>query len=498
MRPFVNVPNMHPGRSVFDLSYDKKFTCDMGQLIPVMCDHVVPGDKMIIGTSAFLRMQPLVGPIMHEVIIKTRYFFVPYRLLWSHWVEFITGGVDGQSEVELPEWIPTPTTGNALGSLWDFIGFPPGVDPNGAYPHDFPRSAYNMVYNEYFRDETLQSEVALTNESILNVNWYKDYFTSALPWTQRGVSPALPIAGTSHAVWPAANFVKSAGTNNLQVVDVASPTLFTSANAQANANAKAFFAANSVDLSVASTFDVADLRRVVQLQKWMERNAHCGIRYNEFLAGHFNTSPRDETLQRPEYIGGTSSPVIISEVLQTSSTDEESPQGNFAGHGIGINAGHVGSYFVKEYGLILGLMYVVPKPAYSQGINRQWLYKTKEEFYFPEFAHLSEQAIERAEIYATNNESANQTIFGYQGRYDEMRYKPNMVCSEMRTVFDYMHLSREFSSAPLLNSSFITCVPRKDIYAVPSVPGLIVWFGNHIKAIRPLPVVSNPGYLDHF
>ena len=199
---------------------------------------------------------------------------------------------------------------------------------------------------------------------------------------------------------------------------------------------------NTVDLSVASTFDVADLRRVVQLQKWMERNARCGIRYNEFLGGHFNVAPRDETLQRPEYIGGTSSPVVISEVLQTSSTDAESPQGHYAGHGIGINAGHVGSYYVQEYGLILGLMYVVPKPAYSQGINRQWLYKTKEEFYFPEFAHLSEQAIERAEIYATNVEADNQTIFGYQGRYDEMRYKPNMVCSEMRTVFDYMHLSR--------------------------------------------------------
>lgn len=140
---------------------------------------------------------------------------MPYRLLWSYWVEFITGGVDGQSEVELPEWIPTPTTGNALGSLWDFMGFPPGIDPDGAYPHDFPRSAYNMVYNEYFRDETLQTEVALTNEAILNVNWYKDYFTSALPWTQRGVSPALPIAGTSSAVWDPLRFQNTAISTNM-------------------------------------------------------------------------------------------------------------------------------------------------------------------------------------------------------------------------------------------------------------------------------------------
>lgn len=137
MRPFLSVPNLHPGRSVFDLSYDKKFTCDMGQLIPVMCDHVVPGDKMILGTSAFLRLQPLVGPVMHEIMIKTRCFFVPYRILWDGWEEFISGGVDGQSELEVPEWIPTPTTGNALGSLWDFLGFPVGVSPTGCYPHDF-------------------------------------------------------------------------------------------------------------------------------------------------------------------------------------------------------------------------------------------------------------------------------------------------------------------------------------------------------------------------
>ena len=496
-KQFQTVQSLHPGRSVFNLSYDKKFTCDMGQLIPVMCDEAVPGDYFKIGNQCVVRFQPLIAPIMHEVTMTVHYFFVPYRILWEEWEKFITGGVDGDDDTPLPVWDVTPITGNAVGSLWDFLGFPTDIVPDGAEPLDFPRVAYNRIWNEYYRDETLQDEVAETNEAILLRNWKKDYFTSSLPWQQRGVAPALPISGISHAVWPSDSIYLSAGGSSLNVLTGGAGNQLIVGNAQGVTNAKAMFANNTVDLSAASTFDVSDLRTVVQIQKWMERNARSGVRYTEFLLSHFGVAARDERLQRPEYIGGSKSPVIVSEVLQTSSTDAVTPQGNLAGHGISVSDTFCGSYHVKEFGLIMGIMSVMPKPAYSQGINRQWLRRTKYDFYFPEFAHLSEQAIEQAEIYATGVAADNTKIFGYQGRYDELRTKDNMICSEMRDTFDYWHIGRKFSSAPVLNESFIKCVPRKDIFAVPSVPGLIVWFGNIIKAVRPLPIQSNPGLLDH-
>ena len=493
---FSEVGGLHPRRSVFDLSYEKKLTCDMAQLIPVMCDEVVPGDVFKIGNQAVVRFQPLVAPILHEINMYVHYFFVPYRILWDDWEDFISGGVDGQFADPIPEWEPTLTT---EGSLWDFFGFPVGVDPDGAYPLDFPRRAYNIVYNEYYRDQNLQTEVALTNETILNRGWEKDYLTSALPWQQRGTAPALPISGTTSAVWAASQFSASTPASVAGFMANSADNRLYTGNSLAQQAARAFMNTNSVDLSNASTFDIADLRLAFQIQKWMERNARAGVRYTEFLRAHFGVSPRDERLQRPEYIGGSKAPCIISEVLQTSSTDATTPQGNLAGHGITVSDAYCGKYHAQEFGLIIGIMSIMPRSAYSQGIDKQWLRKTKYDFYFPEFANLSEQAILNAEICATGTSSHNQDIFGYQGRYDEMRTKNSQIVSGMRTTFDYWHLGRQFStgSPPVLNEDFIKCVPRKDIFAVPSEPGLIVNFANIIKAFRPLPYMAVPGLIDH-
>lgn len=493
---FSQVGGLHPRRSVFDLSYEKKLTCDMAQLIPVMCDEVVPGDVFKIGNQAVVRFQPLVAPILHEINMYVHYFFVPYRILWDDWEDFISGGVDGQFADPIPEWQPTLIT---VGSLWDFFGFPVGVDPDGAYPLDFPRRAYNLVYNEYYRDENLQTEVALTNETILNRAWEKDYFTSALPWQQRGTAPALPIAGITSAVWDASDFRSLLPDVNFGYSSTGGDSRGYLNNATALNNALNHFNSNTVDLSTASTFDIADLRLAFQIQKWMERNARAGVRYTEFLRAHFGVSPRDERLQRPEYIGGSKAPCIISEVLQTSSTDATTPQGNLAGHGITVSDAYCGKYHAQEFGLIIGIMSIMPRSAYSQGIDKQWLRKTKYDFYFPEFANLSEQAILNAEICATGSESHNLDIFGYQGRYDEMRTKNSQIVSGMRTTFDYWHLGRQFDtgSPPVLNEDFIKCVPRKDVFAVPSEPGLIVNFANIIKAFRPLPYMAVPGLIDH-
>lgn len=494
-RLFKNVGSVNPGKSVFNLSYEKKFTCDMGQLIPVMCDEVVPGDFFEIGSQAVIRFQPLVAPVLHEINMYVHYFFVPFRILWDEWETFITRGIDGDQEPAIPEWDPTSFS---EGSLWDFLGFPIDIDCDGVFPVAFPMYAYNTIYNEYYRDENLVTEVDIDQEEILNRAWEKDYFTSALLEQQRGTAPALPIDGTTSADFTSAVSGTSPDNASNRVQQYGGSLYMPGGTV--NADLLTALNKNTVDLSVASTFDIADLRLAFQIQKWMERNNRAGARYTEFLRSHFGVSPRDDRLQRPEYIGGAKSPVIVSEVLQTSSTDVTTPQGNMAGHAIGVNDAYCGKYHVKEYGLIMGIMSVMPKPAYQQGINKQWLKKTSYDYYFPEFAHLSEQAIINAELCVKDNDSAyNNSVFGYAGRYDEMRIKQNMVCSGMRDTFDYWHLGRIFDpgSLPALNDSFITCVPDKRIFAVESDPGLIVSFANIIKAIRPLPIIAEPGLVDH-
>lgn len=499
---FKRVASLTPGRSVFDLSYEKKFTCDMGQLIPVMCDEVVPGDFWKIGNQAVIRFQPLVAPVLHEINIYVHYFFVPYRLLWEDWEDFITGGQDGDDATPIIEWNPTVTT---AGSLWDFLGFPVGVNPGAtARPVDFPKRAYNLIWNEYYRSEDLQTEVDITTqEAILNRCWEKDYFTSALLFQQRGTAPSLPISGTdvTSAVWDNGTIANSGtGVKSLTVTEATGtdPVIrINSVNGAANALGAFNDNTVTVDFSSATTFDIADLRLAFQIQKWMERNARAGVRYIEFLGAHFGVHPRDDRLQRPEYIGGSKAPVIISEVLQTSETDT-TPQGTLAGHGISISDAYCGKYHATEFGLIMGIMSVMPRPAYQEGINRQWLKQTRYDFYFPEFANLSEQAIVNNEIYSTNADAVtNNAIWGYQGRYDEMRIKQNMVVSEMRDTFDYWHMGRIFGALPTLNDVFVECDPTKRIFADEADPGLIVSFGNLIKAYRPIPIQSNPGLTDH-
>lgn len=505
-RPFQSVRALRPGRSIFDLSYQKKFTCDMGKLIPIMCDEVVPGDLWEIANELVVRCLALVAPVMHEVNVFVHYFFVPYRILDEDFESFITGGTDGAYAGVLPRWVPTNT---AKGSLWDYLGFPTGVAPLGlSAPIDYPRRAYNRIYNEYYRDENLTTEVLETNQDILSRAWEKDYFTSALPWQQRGTAPALPISGTTAAIFDAdilANiYTGSDYTNNVKSAHntVASFSNKKSAGSvavddpiKAKVN-KASLDANTVDLSTASTFDVADLRLVFQIQKWMERSARGGARYTEALQTHFGVSPRDERLQRPEYIGGSKSPLIVSEVLQTSET-ATTPQGNLAGHGLAVDRKYCAKYHAQEFGLIMGIMSIMPRTAYQQGIDRQWLRRSKFDFYWPEFANLSEQAIEMEEIYAVAAEATNRGIFGYQGHYDELRTKRDMVCADMRDTFAYWHLGRIFSAAPALNSAFVVSDPSKRIFADQADPGLMVNFGNIIRAARPLPIESDPGLVDH-
>lgn len=525
---FKQVSGLRPGRSAFDLSYEKKMTAKFGRLYPIMCDEAIPGDTFSIGNQIIVRFQPLVAPILHEINVYTHYYFVPYRLLFDGWEKFYGTASDDETVPVLPRWEPTNTDES---SLWDYMGFPIGITPAGAYPLDFPRLAYNKIFNEYYRDEDLQTEIALSSEIVQYSAWEKDYYTSSRPFQQKGTAPALPISGSTSAVWDEGAWVNSniplqatvpgAGVETIDGIMVNASTAInlkstTPANvgqdvpvsAAMTSGAIASLNANTVDLSVASTFDIAQLRTAFQIQKWLERNARAGTRYTELLTSHWGVSPRDDRLDRAEYIGGTKSPVIISEVLQTNASASDvqvmdTPQGNLAGHAITADAGLAAKYTVSEPGLIMGIMKVMPRTAYEQGINRQWLRESVYDFPWPEFVNLSEQAVVQAELRATAVEAENQALFGYQGRYDELRTKDNMVCGGMRsnaaTTFNYWHMGRYFETAPQLNESFIKADDVTDrIFAVQDGSDyLIVNIANKIRAVRPIPVAANPGLIDH-
>lgn len=550
MSVFSSVLGNKVGRSVFDLSHVKRFTCDMGQLIPVYFDECVPGDTRKIGMQCVTRFQPLVAPILDSVDLTVHYFFVPTRLLMNKeedWNTFLTGGVDGKDEsVSLPPFVFSLfetggsgdypfSNGKYMGkySLWDYFGLPLVKNEDGGQAYvriaqqnninGFCQRAYNLVWNEYYRDENICPKVSIENSTVLYRSWKKDYFTSALPWQQRGVAPALPLSGTVPVTFGNNNLVSIYNTgdnalNGFVGADSTPGTFHVGSGGAITLNAGAtgpltgingYFSANgSIDLSNAATFDVATLRQCVQIQRWLELNARGGVRYTEFLRSHFGIAPKDEVLGRPEYIGGTKSSIVISEVLQTSrtvdstQTEKGSPLGRLAGHGLGASSDYICTYTSKEFGYIIGLASWMPKPSYQQGVNRIFSRKTKFDFYFPEFAHLSEQAVTNGEIFATGTEK-DKEIFGYQGAYNEMRYIPSFNCADMRDTFSYWHLGRIFNKAPKLNAGFLTTNPaydggiRKDIFASQNEPGLLVQFANIVKAIRPLPVYGTPGFVDH-
>ncbi|MDR2728073.1 MAG: hypothetical protein LBB56_02995, partial [Chitinispirillales bacterium] len=354
---FNRVGGIKPRRNVFDLSYRKNFTCDMGNLIPIMCDEVVPGDTFKIGNQVVIRFQPMAAPVMHEISAHVHYFFVPYRLLWDDWENFISQGFVDPSTGKLPIPLPRRNAANSgtsnefsiLGTLWDYFGFPMryGMGSSGDFvmaPIDFPWRAYNMVYNEYYRDQDLQEEVDLLSGYVLNRSWKKDYFTSARPFLQKGTPPALPVNVEIDGIDRAnLSFGEYADPLYYSYLEGLFPTrqdrpILDNNELPVSAGKVPLFTrgqdiADAIKAS-STTFDVSDLRLAFQTQKWLERNARAGTRYTEFLQSHFGVSPSDARLQRPEYIGGTFQPIVVSEVLQTSQTSSDSRLGTMGGHGL--------------------------------------------------------------------------------------------------------------------------------------------------------------------
>jgi len=520
-KKFSSVRKINYPKSRFDLSHSHQGTYDWGWLYPIFYEEATPGDYFQIAQQMVAKMMPTIAPIQHEINAYVHYYFVPYRLLDTNWEEFITGGKNGTDESSLPVW--DPTAGDKTpGSLWDHFGLPL-TNAEGVEPLQYLLQAYNFIWSEYYRDENLTDELEYpytaniyggggSNYRLNNRAWEKDYFTASLPWQQRGIAPALPISGTTLAVWAANMFNDAAttaayhGSMNWDATadndQARSPDADAARRAQALENAKDFMNSNSVDLSNATTFDVADIRAAVQIQRWLERNARSGARYTEVLEAHFDESPTDDRLQRPEYIGGWRQQITITEVLQVSET-AETPQGNRAGIGSAYGGGHVGNYKALEYGIVMGIMSIMPRSMYTQGMNRQWLRRTRYDFLWPEFVNLSEQAILTAEIFAGDVEEDNLEIFGYQGRYDELRQRTSRAVGLMRQSTSgliHWNLSRKFATAPALNWTFMqveTQALKDRVFVAPNEPGFIITFGNICTVERALPTIAEPGMLDH-
>lgn len=517
---FQATESAKPHRGVFQLDHERKMTGDFGQCLPALVMQMVPGDSFTLDTDLVIRFQALVAPPMHQVTATVHYFFVPTRLCWpkvdtsgNDWETFITGGTLGTNAAVAPRW-NVSSGKHSEGSLWDFLGLPcwsaannfATAFPDAVQPLDFPRRAYNLIWNEYFRDETLQAEVVISsNEDILTRSWTKDYFTSALPWAQRGTSPAFPVSGLTSAVWPASVFPTAAVTGVVPVGPGSTPSdnkIGNSSGATATqaANLLGAFNANSVSLSAATTFTINDFRLNTVIQRLLERNARGGIRYIEWLQSVYSTHPRDERLQRPEYVGGVSQPVVFSEVLQTSSASgAPTPGGTMFGHGISVGRNHAGKYTAPEFGYMIGILTVMPVPAYQQGIPAMYGYVSKYDFFLPEFQGLGEQAVRNQELFLTGDGQNNQ-IFGYQGRFNEYRYERNTVHGLFQSTLSYWHLGRIFSARPALNSAFIslgsaelTSTTLKRIFAAPSQPGLLISIGNRVRAVRPIAEFHEPG-----
>ena len=519
MSIFSKVAMPKPAQNTFDLSHDRKFSMKIGEITPILCQETVPGDKFNVESTNLLRFAPMLAPIMHQTSVYMHYFFVPNRILWDNWEDFITGGEDGTADPAFPVFNNVGSV--AEGSLFDYLGLPTGTTIGDV--NALPTMAYNKIYNEYYRDQNLATKItdkatdgnnSATGLSDLQKRaWQHDYFTSALPWTQKGPEATIPLGSEAPIVFgdyrhqgqtdevflrarPSAggalqplqgNFESAAG-SNIKSTGSGGGTTVDSVFDVSNVHA--------ADLSDAASASINELRRAFRLQEWLERNARGGSRYIEVIMAHFGVKSSDSRLQRPEFLGGSATPVTISEVLQTSdNASETTPQANMAGHGVAVGQSKKVSYFCEEHGFILGLMTVMPKTAYQQGLPKIFSKFDKFDYFWPSFQSIGEQPIYNQEIYYDAGDSQNENVFGYTPRYAEYKYIPSSVHGEMRTSLNFWHMGRIFSSRPSLNADFVECdnAEVERIFAVnQDAENLYVYLHNHIKATRPMVYFGTP------
>ena len=510
---FSQIPRANIPRSSFNRSHGYKTTFNSGFLVPFFIDEALPGDTFSLKASLFARMATPIVPIMDNMFLETFFFFVPNRLLWDNWQKF-NGEQEnpGDSTDYLIPQLNAPPGGFPVGSIADYYGLPTGVN-NIAVSALFFR-AYNLIHNEWFRDQNLQNSLPVNKgDGPDNFNDYQlrrrckrhDYFTSALPWPQKGEGVELPL-GTSAPVVPIPNdYIRLKTRDGNVASDMYSQnnSLMANLGNTTPLNSVAFARTGlQADLSNATAATINSLRQAFQIQKLLERDARGGTRYTEILRSHFGVVSPDARLQRPEYLGGSSARININPVQQTSSTDTVSPQGNLAAFGVCGDTFHGFTKSFVEHGVIIGLVNVRADLTYQQGIDRMFSRQTRFDYYWPALSHLGEQAILNKEIFAQGNAQDND-VFGYQERWAEYRYFPSRITGKFRSTdpqsLDVWHLSQKFENLPTLSNQFIEDHPPiSRVIAVPSEPEFIFDSYINLKCARPMPVYSVPGLMDHF
>lgn len=541
-------------RSKFNLSHYHLLTCDMGKLVPCGVTDVLPGDTFVGSTSALVRMSPMVAPVMHPIEVRIHHWFVPYRLLWDEFEDFITGGATGMDTPAFPQ---VNVNNASISSLHDYFGIPTEKQQD-LKVSALPYRAYALIYNNFYRDQDLEQEIPIayasgvdstTNTTLQNVAWSKDYFTTARPWTQKGAEvtvpvtalPSLPgrfgqfkynatikfskpIAIKSFCVWIMGQEAKTMITVSviglkpgqsyngkstelgsdftISVLDVeqvsndkevnestiTSPSVTCPSTSEEKLNGSIPLLVLSATQPNSSIFNgavsVQDLRLATALQRMQEVRAKYGSRYIDYLA-YYGVKCSDARLQLPEYLGGGKNLLQISEVLQTTPT-QDSYVGDMYGHGIMSMRSNRFKFFAEEHGVIISLMSVLPHNMYSDGVDRMWLKTTKDEFYQKELNTIGMQEIYNAELFVDKPETQKAT-FGYQDRYNEYRHAMSKIHGDFRKTMDYWHLARQFDSLPVLNASFIKAQPSKRIFAEQTSNCLWVMAKHNLKALRCMP-----------
>lgn len=558
MSIFSQIPKPKLKRNTFNLSHDVKLTTEFGRLTPIFCEPVIPGDTWKLNSEIIVKVAPLLAPVMHRVNIYTHFYFVPSRLIWSNWQKFITGGETGTEEIVYPKLkivdlenkpasvdsyvndYLTPLLG--VRSLADYLGFP-SVGTTSEDLDDFksmlvdalPFRAYQLIFNEYYRDQNLQDEIEIAKDVDGVIDDYdylkdmmtlryrameKDYFTSALPWTQRGAETTIGLTGNADVI------LDSDSTNKLHTRIAATGEIISDSNQYGMRIDRVGIAptANSIninsggnsvpiqidpnhtlkaDLSTVNATTINELRRAIQLQQYKEALARCGSRYTELIRGLFGVISSDARLQRPEFLGGGKTQLAFGEVLQTSQTSDSSPLANYAGRGVAYGRGHSFKKFFEEHGYIIGIMSIMPKPGYMQGLPRKYYKFDRLDHYIPQFANIGEQPILEQEIFYQFTDSEehvkNSDTFGYTPRYAEYKYLPNRVHGDFKDTLEFWHMARDFEYAPLLNESFIQCDPQEysRVFNVTEtgqeyVDNLWCMLYLDVKATRPMPKFGVP------
>lgn len=546
-----------PKRNAFDLSHDVKLSMNMGDLIPIFCEPVVPGDTFKVNTEILMRFAPLQAPVMHQMNVYTHFFFVPNRLIWDGWKDFITGGKRKGKEILDPPQYPyfeiTPTSYGALGnkllrgSLADYLGFPVGNDqkefeklfvtgssltnPENNVKLDLlPFRAYHLIWNEYYRDQNLSEEFDIRKEIPTVINgdyirqlfslrtraWEKDYFTSALPWPQAGEDVVIPMKGEIDLTELEPFHVEVNGVSGNLVTSKENLQVDTRVVDAGGVRANGITTNNTSDLRVllgtaertqdtlplngVTQATINELRRAIKAQEFLELSARGGGRYIEQIMSFFGVKSSDARLQRPEYLGGGKSPVVISDTQQTSQTtngEDGSPQGTLSGQAVSVQRSHSFKRFFEEHGYVIGIMSVLPRSAYQQGLPRKFTKFEREDYYWPQFAHLGEQEIKNSELYCStsdNSNGGNSGTFGYTPRYAEYKYIPSRVCGDFRDTLAFWHMGRIFNGRPHLNENFVTFKGDNRIFADKLDTTNKLWVNIHhnISALRPMPVYGTP------